>query len=74
MSRRRRRKKHTRQTRRFAYRRIMANLVRVVLVVLVALAIGYAFYLALRWVADEVDRRNSGAAMRSTEHPGKPIS
>ncbi len=44
------------------------------MVVLVAVAIGYAFYFALRWVAGEADRRNSGAAMRATEHSGEPIS
>ena len=52
----------------------MANLVRVVLVVLVSVAVGYAFYLGLRWVADEADRQGSGAVMRATEHSGEPIS
>ena len=66
MSRRRRRKRHNRG---FAYR-IGANLVRVAMVVLVAVAIGYAFYLGLRWVADEAGRRGSGEVMRVPEHSG----
>ena len=40
--------------------RVAAVLVRVVLVVLVAVAAGYAFYLALSWVASEGARHGAG--------------
>ena len=40
--------------------RVAAVLARVLLVVLVAVAVGYAFYLALSWVASEGSRRFLG--------------
>ena len=40
--------------------RVRAVLARVVLVVLVAVATGYAFYLALLWVASKGARRSPG--------------
>ena len=41
--------------------RVAASLARVMLVVLVAMAVGYAFYLALQWVASEaLNRRSPG--------------
>lgn len=43
--------------------RVLAIFARVVLVVLVSAAIGYAFYSALRWVAAEADRRGSGTVL-----------
>ena len=36
-----------------------------VLVVLVAVAVGYAFYYALRWIATEADRRDSSSMLRA---------
>ena len=35
------------------------------LVVLVSVAVGYAFYFGLRWVAGEAERRGSGAVLRT---------
>ena len=40
--------------------RVAAALARVILVVLVAVAVGYAFYLALSWIASEGARRSLG--------------
>lgn len=40
--------------------RVWAVLARVILVVLVAVAAGYAFYLILSWVASEGARRGAG--------------
>jgi hypothetical protein len=40
--------------------RVAAVLARVILLVLVAVAAGYAFYLALSWVASEGARRSLG--------------
>lgn len=45
--------------------RVAARIARVTLVVLVSVAVGYAFYYALQWVAVEADRRDSGAASRT---------
>ena len=56
MARRRRRKRHDRGV---AYR-IAANAARVATVVLVSVAVGYAFYQALSWVAAEGARRGLG--------------
>lgn len=43
--------------------RVAVRVARVVLVILVSVAVGYAFYSALQWVAAEADRRGSGAAL-----------
>ena len=39
--------------------RVAARIARVMLVVLFAVAVGYAFYFALQWVAAEASRRGS---------------
>ena len=38
---------------------------QVMLVVLVAAAVGYAFYYALQWAATEAERRGSGTVLRT---------
>ena len=56
MGRRRRRKRHERG----GAVRAAAGLARVMLVVVISVAVGYAFYLALSWVASEGARRSLG--------------
>ncbi len=40
--------------------RVMVSLARLMLVVFVSMTVGYAFYLALQWVASEGARRSVG--------------
>ena len=54
-----RRRRRRRRIKGAAVLRVAARIARAALVVLVAVAVGYAFYYALRWVAAEADRRDS---------------
>ncbi len=64
MARRRRRKRRDRTV---AYRAVVGNS-RVVMVILVSVAVGFAFYLALQWAA-EAARGDLGAVWRTEEKP-----
>ena len=54
------RRRRLRRRRREGIAPVRAVLARVILVVLVAVAVGYAFYLALSWVASKGTRRGVG--------------
>ena len=58
-----RRRRRRRRLEGAAVLRVAARIARVVLVVLVAVAVGYAFYYGLQWVAAEAERR--GSALRT---------
>ena len=60
MSRRRRRRRRSDEGAAF---RVAVRVARAALVILVSVAVGYAFYSALQWVAAEADRRGSGAEL-----------
>ncbi len=55
-----RRRKRRSRKKGAAVLRLTAILARMLLVVLVSVAVGYAFYLALDWVAAEAARRGAG--------------
>lgn len=55
----------TQESRRGAIFWITAGIAREALVTLVSVAVGYAFYSALQWVAAEADRRSSGTVLRA---------
>ena len=60
-----RRRRRRRRIEGAAVLRVAARIAQVVLIVLVAAAVGYAFYYALQWAATEVERRDSGTVLRT---------
>ena len=62
---RRRRLRRRRRTEGAAVLRVAAMIARVVLVVLVSVVVGYAFYIALQWVASEAESRRSSSTLRT---------